>query len=179
MADTSRRAKTSNSITSRRTPVPEPEPPYVPTWLPIGSLLIAIVGLGASIYLTYEHFTQNATLACSANSLVNCTAVTTSPQSKVFGIPVAVLGLVFFVGIIPLLLPVAWRMNTKLIRTSRIAAVAIGVCFVFYLIYVELFDVGKICEWCTGVHILTLALFAVVLFGTASLEPVSTTKPRR
>jgi uncharacterized membrane protein len=144
----------------------------VPAWLPITSLLIALVGLGASIYLTYEHFTQNATLACSANSVVDCAAVTTSPQSRVFGIPVAVLGLVFFVGIIPALLPVAWRMNTKLVRNGRMVASAIGVCFVFYLIYVELFDVGKICEWCTGVHILTIALFAVILFGTASLDPL-------
>jgi uncharacterized membrane protein len=145
---------------------------YVPRWLPITSLIIGFAGLGASIYLTVEHFTQNASLACSANSVVDCLAVTTSPQSKVFGIPVAVLGLVFFVGIIPVLLPVAWRMNTKLVRNGRMAAVAIGVGFVFYLVYVELFDVGKICEWCTGVHLLTLALFAVVLFGTASLDPV-------
>jgi uncharacterized membrane protein len=146
--------------------------PYVPTWLPITSLTIAVLGLGASIYLTYEHFTQNATFACQANSVVDCLAVTTSPQSKMFGIPVAVLGLVFYVGIIPLLLPVAWRVNTRLMRNGRIAAVGIGVLFVFYLVYVELFDVRKICEWCTGVHILTIALFAVVAFGTAMLDPV-------
>jgi uncharacterized membrane protein len=145
---------------------------YVPAWLPITSLAIALIGLGVSIYMTYEHFTQNASLACQANSVVDCLAVTTSPQSIVFGIPVAVLGLVFFVGIIPLLLPVAWRINTRLVRYGRIAAVGIGVLFVFYLIYVELYDVKKICEWCTAVHILTIALFAVVLFGTAMLDPI-------
>jgi uncharacterized membrane protein len=154
-----------------------PEPPSVPRWLPITSLLIALLGLAASIYLTYEHFTQNKSLACASNGVIDCAAVTTSKQSEVFGhIPVAVLGLVFFVGIIPLLLPVAWRINTRLVRNTRIVAVAIGVCFVFYLVSVELFDVKKICEWCTGVHILTIALFAVVLFGTAMLDPV---EPRR
>jgi uncharacterized membrane protein len=145
----------------------------VPTWLPITSILLALAGLGASIYLTYEHFTQNASLACASNGVVDCAAVTTSPQSRVFGIPVAVLGLLFFVGIIPLLLPVAWRINTKLVRNGRLLASAIGICFVFYLVYVELFDVGKICEWCTGVHVITLALFTVILFGTASLDPVA------
>jgi len=120
--------------------------PHVPTWLPITSLILAVAGLGASIYLTYEHFTQNSTLACAANSVINCAAVTTSAQSKVFGIPVAVLGLVFFVAIIPACLPAAWRINTRWMR--------------------------KICEWCTGVHILTIALFGVVLFGTASLDPI-------
>ncbi len=145
---------------------------YVPTWLPITSLTLAVLGLGASIYLTYEHFTQNASLACAANSVINCAAVTTSAESRVFGIPVAVLGLVFFVAMIPLCLPAAWRINSRLVRRGRIAAVTVGVGFVFYLIYAELFDIGKICEWCTGVHILTVALFGVVLFGTASLDPI-------
>jgi uncharacterized membrane protein len=148
-----------------------PARPYVPTWLPITSMLIGLAGLGASIYLTYEHFTANTTLACSVNSVIDCSAVTTSAQSKVFGIPVAVLGLVFFVGILSLLTPQAWRINTKPVRNVRMLASAIGVCFVFYLIYAELFEIGKICEWCTGVHILTVALFAVILFGTASLDP--------
>jgi uncharacterized membrane protein len=144
--------------------------PYVPTWLPITSTLIALAGLGASIYLTYEHFTQNTTLACTSNSIINCAAVTTSPQSYVFGIPVAVLGLVFFVVMVPACLPWVWRRPEAWVRYARIAAVTVGVGFVFYLVYQELFTIGKICEWCTGVHILTLALFAVVLFGTASLE---------
>ena len=147
--------------------------PYVPGWLPITSLLIAVVGLGISVYMTYEHFNQNASLACASNSIVDCAAVTTSPQSMVFGkIPVAILGLVFFVGIIPLLTPMAWGARSRLIRWARMGASIIGVGFVFYLVYVEFVDVGKICEWCTGVHILTLALFAVIMFGTASLDPL-------
>jgi uncharacterized membrane protein len=145
---------------------------YVPGWLPITSMVLAIAGLGASIYLTYEHFTANATLACAANSIVNCAAVTTSAQSKVFGIPVAVLGLVFFVAIIPALTPMAWRSKAPLVRYGRIAASAVGIGFVFYLVYAELFDIGKICEWCSAVHILTIALFGVILFGTASLDPI-------
>jgi uncharacterized membrane protein len=151
----------------------------VPAWLPITSLTIALLGLGVSIYMTYEHFTDNHTLACSSTGVVDCLAVTTSKQSMVFGvIPVAVLGLVFFVGIIPLLLPAAWRINTDLVRRGRIAAVGVGVLFVFYLIFVELFDVGKICEFCTAVHILTFLLFGVIVFGTAALEPVSSRADR-
>ena len=34
---------------------------------------------------------------------------------------------------------------------------------VLYLVYVELFRVGAICLWCTGVHVTALALFGVVL----------------
>lgn len=147
-------------------------PLHVPLWVPIASLTLAVVGLGVSIYMTYEHFTQNKSLACSANGVINCAAVTTSPESMIFGvIPVAILGLVFFVGIIPILLPIAWRSPSKLIRRARLVGSGVGVGFVIYLIYAELFQIDKICEWCTGVHVITIALFGVIIFGTAAIGP--------
>ena len=36
----------------------------LPGWLRSGALLLSLVGLLASAYLTYEHFTASATLAC-------------------------------------------------------------------------------------------------------------------
>ena len=45
-------------------------------------------------------------LVCSDTGAINCTKVTTSPQSVIFGIPVAVLGLAYFVPMIALCLPV-------------------------------------------------------------------------
>jgi uncharacterized membrane protein len=65
-------------------------------WQPIATLLLSVYGLGASIYLTITHFQPKA-LACVSNSTFNCEKVTQSPQSEIFGIPVAMLGLVFFV----------------------------------------------------------------------------------
>jgi hypothetical protein len=65
----------------------------VPLWMQIATFLLALAGLGVSIYLTIAHFTEAPLAGCSESGLVNCTKVTTSPQSYVFGIPVAVLGL--------------------------------------------------------------------------------------
>ena len=31
--------------------------------------------------------------------------------------------------------------------------------------------IDAICLWCTAVHVLTVALFAVIAFGTALLSP--------
>ena len=42
---------------------------------------------------------------------------------------------------------------------------------VFYLVWAELFKIGAICLWCTVVHVLTLALFVVLLFGQIMIEP--------
>src|SRR5580704_11788661 len=67
----------------------------VPLWFQLVTWILSIAGQGVSIYLTIAHFTDKPLAGCSESGLVNCTKVTTSPQSYVFGIPVAVLGLAF------------------------------------------------------------------------------------
>jgi uncharacterized membrane protein len=126
---------------------------------------LAAAGLALSAYLTVEHFRDPGTLACPATATVNCARVTTSAQASLLGVPVAVLGLVFFVAMVLVCLPAAWR-DLRLTRV-RAALAAVGVGFVIYLVYAELFLVGSICLWCTAVHAVTLALFAAVAFATA------------
>ena len=38
---------------------------------------------------------------------------------------------------------------------------------VLYLVYRELYSLGHLCEYCTVAHVMTIALFIVVAFGTA------------
>lgn len=57
------------------------------------------------------------------------------------------------------------------IRYGRLGFATLGVIFVAYLVYAELFVIDAICLWCTAVHVLTVALFAVIAFGTALLSP--------
>jgi uncharacterized membrane protein len=135
------------------------------------SLALAAVGLLVSGYLTVEHFTASTTLACPDTGVINCQKVTSSAQSKVLGIPVAPLGLVFFAGMLVACLPAVWRMTHPAVRLGRLAFAIVGVGFVVYLVYAELFILDAICLWCTAVHVLTVALFAVVAFATAMLNP--------
>lgn len=142
-----------------------------PRWLPAVTLLLSLIGLGVSIYLTYEHYTGNKNLICSATSTINCLKVTTSPQSVVLGIPVAVFGLAFFVAMVGLNSPWAWRPQLRLVQLARFAGVILGMAAVLYLVFVELFQVHAICLWCTAVHGLTFVLFVLVfLFGPTLAE---------
>lgn len=102
---------------------------------------------------------------------MDCAAVTTSKESHFLGIPVALLGLLFFVGIPVLLVPAAWRSRSRWIRVGRIAALSLGLVFVFWLLYAEFFRIHKICLYCSAVHVLTFLLFVVVLLGTALTAP--------
>lgn len=129
--------------------------------------MAAVVGLAGSVYLTVEHYTSPAILACPSGRVVDCRTVTTSAQSVLFGVPVAVLGAVFFAVMVALTLPVAWRSSGAGIRLARGGLAAAGVAMMLYLLYAELFLIDAICLWCTLVHVCVFALAAGVAFGTA------------
>jgi len=135
-------------------------------WAAPSTVALAAAGLALSAYLTIEHFRDPGTLACPATATVNCARVTTSAQATLLGVPVAVLGVAFFVAMVLVCLPFAWR-DLRL-TVLRVALAGVGVGFVIYLVYAELFLVGSICLWCTAVHAVTLALFAAVAFATAA-----------
>jgi uncharacterized membrane protein len=131
-------------------------------WQPIATLLLSIAGLGISIYLTVTHFDKVA-LVCSDNGTINCAKVTTSPQSEIFGIPVAMLGLAYFVPMIALCLPVAWRAVDRRIHLARLVLSVVGVGMIIYLLIAELFIIKAICLWCSGVHLITFILFVIIV----------------
>jgi uncharacterized membrane protein len=144
-------------------------PPVIgaPSWFQLTTLALSLVGLGVSIYLTIVHYSTSVGLACPNTGTVNCEKVITSPESYVFGIPVAVLGLVFYVFLVAINNPLAWRSRFRLLHQARVLSMVVGMGFVLYLIYVELFKVNAICLWCTAVHVGTFALFLLIVFGAA------------
>jgi uncharacterized membrane protein len=153
------------------------------------TLGLSIIGLGIAIYATILHFDTSLKPFCSATGFINCESVMTSSQSVVFGIfPVSVLGMAFFLFMIAINGPWAWRakfpavmggrvLNSRpdLIKWTRLGALVVGMGFAIYLVYVELVQLSEICLWCTGVHIVTFLLFVIVVFhasfSTGRTEP--------
>lgn len=141
-----------------------------PRWAAPVTLALVVVGLGVAAYLTIEHFTTAVTLACPDTGRINCAKVTTSSASTLLGIPVAVLGLLWFLALLPLMVPAAWRSRDRRLRLGRLLLVALGVPFVLWLVYAEMFVVHAICLWCTVVHVVAVLLFATVVLATALEE---------
>lgn len=146
-----------------------------PRWLPVGSLGLSVAGLAISAYLSAEHFTSSSLLACPDTGAVNCLKVISSTYSRVLGIPVAVSGLAYFAVLAVWCSPPAWRAQRPLVRRGRLAAAALGVLSVIYLVWAELFGVGAVCLWCSAVHVITIALFTVIAGGTALTMPTVNT----
>ncbi|MCW3044301.1 MAG: Vitamin epoxide reductase [Actinobacteria bacterium] len=140
-------------------------------WVRVAAPLLCLAGLGVSLYLTIAHYNAKVTLACPETGIVNCAKVTESPQSAILGVPVALLGLLYFVAITPLHLPAAWRSESGLVRRARVGAAVAGILMVLYLVYTELFTLDALCLWCTAVHGITFLLFVVTLVGTMQMAP--------
>jgi uncharacterized membrane protein len=144
-------------------------------FVPLATFVFSLYALGASVYLTIAHYDTHVVLACSDKGLVNCAEVTTSAQSMVFGVlPVAVLGLAFYVFMTALNSPWVWRLQQtgseqlrKILRYTRVAAIVTGMGFVLYLVYAELIQIRAICLWCTSVHVATFLIFALIVFYTS------------
>lgn len=157
-----------------QTALPQPPSP----WFQMATLVLALAGLGVSVYLTIAHYTSTSVLACSDKGVVNCAKVTTSPESTVFGVfPVAVLGLAFYVFMVAAASPWAWRSRLPAVAWIRIAGIVTGMGFVLYLIYAEVIQIGKVCLWCTAVHAITFVLFALLVFDAVMRGAGTGNKP--
>lgn len=128
-------------------------------------LLLSGLGLLISAYLTAVHYTK-VPLACPATGIIDCAQVLHSPESMVLGLPLGVWGMVWFIV-----------MGILSARAGRVAAAggdavlprrvwgAVGAASVVYFLYLELLVIGKVCIFCTGVHLVVLALFVMEAVG--------------
>jgi uncharacterized membrane protein len=136
----------------------------------VAMLLMALAGLGISIYLTVVHYQGAGIAFCSTTGLVNCNLVTSSGNSVLFGtpIPITIPGMIWFVvsgGMALVALVAIWqnRREPARLRGAHLLWSVLGMAFVLYLVYVEIVVLHTLCEWCTVVHLLTFATFLLAL----------------
>jgi uncharacterized membrane protein len=116
--------------------------------LAIGAL--ALAGLGIAGYLTYVHY-ADVQILCLAHG--GCETVQKSAYAKLAGVPVALLGLIGYVGI---LVSLALRGEAGRMTGALVALVGFG--FSAYLTYREVFTIKAICQWCVASAVLMTAL---------------------
>jgi uncharacterized membrane protein len=131
-------------------------------WRVATAVVLSLAGLGVSIYLTIDHFAK-IPLVCSDTGVINCEKVTTSAQSHFLGIPVAVLGLAFYLAMTAINLPPLWYTADRRVHIVRLGMSVVGVLFALYLVSAELLIIGNICLWCTSVHVITFLLFVLII----------------
>jgi uncharacterized membrane protein len=130
----------------------------------IGLALLGLPGSAIAAYLTYSHWADEPTVC---GGIGECELVQTSEYSDIAGVPVALLGLLFFL-VMPVValarmrrLPVALEWAQPVALSMALSATA----FVGYLTYVELFVLEAICVWCVGLATITIASLAMTVWG--------------
>ncbi len=125
---------------------------------------LSAIGLSLSAYLTVAHYTTATTLACPEHGTIDCAKVTTSSYAVQHGVPLVAVALVLH-------LPPLWASTARWVRGSRLAVAAVGAAAAVWLVWVELFRLDAVCLYCTGVHVVAVALFALTGIGTALTAP--------
>jgi uncharacterized membrane protein len=132
--------------------------------LRIAILVLSLIGIGIAGYLTYVHY-EGLTIACPVGG-GGCEKVQASRFAKLDGVPVAVLGLAGYVGILGSLL-----VRGELGRIGGFAIALTGFGFSMYLTYRELFTIKNICVWCVSSAVLMTILAVLTSIRVLREEP--------
>jgi len=145
-------------------------------------LLCAVVGLVAassSLYVHYHLLTQaNYISPCDINATFSCSDAYRSQYGSLYGVPVALFGVLWWAFVIVLVL-VASR-GPASVQESLPAYLftfsTIGLAVVLYLAYAAFFILKELCIFCLITYAAVIAVFC--LTGVATSVPM-TTVPRR
>ncbi|WKZ26421.1 MAG: vitamin K epoxide reductase family protein [Candidatus Paceibacterota bacterium] len=133
-------------------------------------LVVGVIGFLDATYLTVEHYRGNIP-PCT---IQGCEVVLTSEQSKIFGVPVALLGALYYLVI--LILSVSFLDGKKegVIRfASRLTF--LGFIASVYFVYLQFFVIGEICQYCmisAGTSTLLFVLGIYILIKTRQSKVV-------
>ncbi|MCS6831204.1 MAG: vitamin K epoxide reductase family protein [Armatimonadota bacterium] len=134
---------------------------------------LAAVGLVIAGLLWYWH-AQNADIPCTN---AGCDRVAQHPTSRLFGIPVAAYGTLFYLtfALLCAIRPSVPADQQRFMASLLLLWGIVGFLVSVYLIYLELFVIRAICQWCVASAIIATALF--VLSVLAWRQPQALTIP--
>lgn len=120
---------------------------------------LALIGVGDASYLTAHHY-LGAPLRCGVG--FDCTAVTSSAYATWFGVPVALLGVIFYVAVLILSLVAIEGKESKIGKRALGYACLIapaGIIASLWFVGVQAFILKAWCQWCLLSAATSTALF--------------------
>jgi uncharacterized membrane protein len=134
------------------------------------AIAVAVVGLGIATYLTIVHYTGGTSVCAIAHG---CETVQKSDYSKLAGVPVALLGLLGYVGILAALIKDGERG-----REAAAFLSILGFGFSAWLTYTEIAIIDAICIWCVGSAICMTILAALTVSRVLTASPPELARAR-
>ena len=120
----------------------------------IAFMILALIAIPITIYLTFLDFNPDIGGVCSIDSTFDCVSVSKSAYSKLFGVPVAIWGFLTYTLLFVLSLGLLKRWNFRKIH-KRLTSLNVyklmsfitsfGLAFSLYLTHAELFVIKAFC----------------------------------
>ena len=150
--------------------------------------IFLILSILLSIYLTYQHYKEGSSF-CDLSEGLSCGVVNQSEWSELFGIPVAILGLLTFLGIYFLVhcldkgIPLGFgsiSLSSTAIERIIIAVLAWSLIFALYLlVYVEYFKLkGIYCPACIVLDVFIAILLVVAILTFTHKKKILSNKAK-
>jgi uncharacterized membrane protein len=112
------------------------------------SLLVAVIAIGITSYMTYNKLSGQS-LPCTNEGLINCSVVESSAYASILGVPTAAWGLaahLIIAAIVLLDTRVAFLRENSVLLLFGITL--FGVLYHSYLLYVSFSVLRALCPWC-------------------------------
>ncbi|HKZ43875.1 MAG TPA: vitamin K epoxide reductase family protein [Anaerolineales bacterium] len=128
----------------------------------IGTItILSVIGLIDSVYLLIYKLSNNNAMCLGSG---DCATVNASRYSELYGIPVALLGVLAYLAIIILVFFEMRNLFTKENSSLLIFGISlVGVLFSGYLTYIEYFVIYAVCPFCVASAIVITIIFIISL----------------
>jgi uncharacterized membrane protein len=131
--------------------------------LQIATLGLAAIGTFAAVYLTYTKLARTTILCVKAEGF-DCDLVNASSYSQVYGVPIAVLGLLAYITIIAIIL---LESRIRILKTNGpllLFGISLaGTLYSAYLSYLEAFVLKAWCQYCLISALSMTAIFVLAI----------------
>ena len=124
--------------------------------------ILAVCGIAVSSVSLQHHYATSKTAYCDIGEAFNCDIVNRSEYSSIFGIPVALIGMLGYAALAGLATMYRERRETP---AMLFVAAGAGLAFALYLTYVEAYELKTWCILCVAsqVMIFLITVLAVIV----------------
>ncbi len=138
------------------------QPLKVRTSAVIFLLVVALIGFVDASYLSYEHF-QGVVPPCSVTK--GCEQVLTSSYAVVLGMPVSLLGAIYYLLVLAGIFAYFESKHQEFLRYALLFTV-FGFIASLWFVYLQVFIIHSYCAYCMGSALTSTILFvtAIILF---------------
>lgn len=126
----------------------------IPKWIIIMLVIAVLIGFADATYLTVEHY-QNKIPPCTIGG---CEIVLTGSYSQIIGIPVSLLGAIYYLFILIFLILYIDLKKEIFLRVPLIVSI-FGLIASIWFSYLQIFVIKAFCPYCAVSAVTSLIIF--------------------